>query len=184
MKAETVDLKKELPCADFIKDYVDIPRFLGCCAACPGFGRTWACPPYDFDPMDIWRSYSTILLYAKKVLIPPEERERQRTEDELRADYEAILSPVKAGLLEELFAMEREREGSLALSAGGCSECESCTRPEGLPCRLPERKRYSVESLGGDVLKASEELLGERILWAENGSMPPYFIIMGALLIK
>jgi predicted metal-binding protein len=39
----------------------------------------------------------------------------------------------------------------LALSAGACSICETCTYPDGEPCRLPEKAMASLESYGIDV---------------------------------
>ncbi|MBR0134631.1 MAG: DUF2284 domain-containing protein [Clostridia bacterium] len=182
MELRVVDLKYEIPCVDFIKEYVDVPRFLKCCSECPGYGKTWACPPYDFDPAGIWASYGTLLLYAKKVVIP--EEARRIPEGSEREAYESLLRPYKEALFEELLSMEREEPGSFALSAGGCLECEACTRPENKPCRLPSRMRYSVESIGGDVLKAIENLLGEKVLWAEKGMLPEHFILLGGLLKK
>lgn len=38
----------------YLKGYVDIENFLECCKECPNYGNRWACPPYDFDPIDIW----------------------------------------------------------------------------------------------------------------------------------
>lgn len=184
MNADIITLKREIPCSDFLNGFVDIPRFSACCAQCGSYGAKWTCPPYDFDPMSVWLRYSSILLYEKKVIIPEEEQEKRRTPDELKRDYNALLKPVKAELLDELFMLEREYEGSMALSAGGCDLCEACTRKDGLPCRDPQHLRWSVESIGGDVLKASAELFGESILWAEEGRLPEHFIIMGALLKK
>lgn len=40
---------------------------------------------------------------------------------------------------------------TLALSAGACSVCETCTFPSGQPCRQPERAMASLESYGVDV---------------------------------
>jgi predicted metal-binding protein len=39
----------------------------------------------------------------------------------------------------------------LALCAGACSVCESCTYPSGEPCRLPDQAMASLESYGVDV---------------------------------
>lgn len=181
---EIITLEKRANAARFIEGYVDIARFAACCAECRGYGRTWACPPYEFDPMEIWRSYESVLLYAKKVIVPEELLCRRFEKRELAAEYNGLLLPVKRELMRELYAMERERPGSLALSAGGCDICAECTRGEGLPCRFPDKLRYSVESLGGDVLKSIEDFFGETILWAEDGRLPEHYILLGALLEK
>ena len=184
MDIVTATLTAEVPMEVFLKGYVDVPRFLSCCAQCHGYGRTWACPPYDFDPLDIWRKYSSILLYAKKVILPEEETVIEREPAELARVYNETLAPVKLELMRELYALELETPGSLALSAGGCDICESCTRGDNEPCRVPDKMRYSVESIGGNVLKSIEEIWGEEILWAQDGHLPRHFILLGGLLKK
>ena len=181
---EVMTLTAEISCAEFIEGFVDVPRFLACCAECRNYGRTWACPPYDFDPMDIWHGYSSVLLYAKKVMVPEGETETEHDPHELYEAYERLLKPVKRELMDELYALEAKNPGSLALSAGGCDYCTECTRGAGLPCRQPERMRYSVESIGGDVLKCIRELMHEEVLWAENGHLPKHYILLGGLLKK
>ena len=179
---EIQTLKAEISCKEFIDGFVDIPRFDACCAKCPGYGKTWACPPYAFDPMDIWAGYGTLLLYGKKAIVPQSEVETERDPHELYLAYERLLRPVEHALLEELYGLEKEYPGSLALSAGGCDICEECTRGAALPCRFADRMRYSVESLGGNVLKCITDIFKEEVLWAENGRLPGHYILLGGLL--
>lgn len=180
MNYEIVELEKEIPLSDFTANCVDIPRFARCCAECSGYGKTWACPPYDFDRESVWADYNSIILRAKKIVIP----EPERKVDDVRSAYLEIFKVLKRELLEGLFEMERDNPGSLALSAGGCDFCEECTRPYGKPCRLPEKKRCSIESLGGDVTRCLERYFGETVLWAENGMLPKHLVIVGGLLKK
>ena len=182
MDIRIVTLTAEVRLEEYVKGYVDVERFEACCARCRGWGRTWACPPYDFDPMEIWKSYGSILLYAKKVTLPDEAVDEEHSGEELARIYNELLAPVKRELLGELFTLERETPGSLALSAGGCDICSTCTRGEGLPCRAPDRMRYSVESIGGDVLKSIRDFMDEEVLWAENGHLPRHYILLGGLL--
>ncbi len=181
-KIETLSAYVEMD--RFIEEHIDVERFLSCCAQCPSFGRTWACPPYAFDPMDIWRSYSGILLYAKKITVPDELCSAVFEKKELTRVMMELVDPVKRELMEELYSMERSSAGSLALSAGGCELCGECARGRGLPCAKPQLMRYSVESLGGNVIKCVTEILKESVLWAENGRLPEHFILLGALLQK
>ena len=43
--------------------------------------------------------------------------------------------------------------GFLALSAGACSACETCTYPAGEPCRRPGQAVASLEAYGIDVAR-------------------------------
>ena len=49
-------LTGSLPMSEMQRTYIDIEKFLGFCAACPRYGQTWSCPPYDFDPADVWNA--------------------------------------------------------------------------------------------------------------------------------
>ncbi len=179
-----ITLSCETDCAEYAARYVDIAKFNACCAECRGYGKAWACPPYDFAPIEIWRGYNRLLLYGKKVVLPEALCREEHERGELARLYNSMLAPIKTALLDELFAMERETPGSMALSAGGCDICESCTRPEGKPCRFPEKKRFSVESIGGDVIRSIEDFFGEKVLWADGGHLPQHFILLGGLLKK
>ena len=93
---------------------------------------------------------------------------------------------VKEKITAELFEMENTNPGSVSLSAGSCSLCGkgNCTRPSGAPCRYPDKMRYSIESLGGNVGKTVHDLLGIQLEWIEEGKVPSYFVLVGGLLEK
>ena len=184
MEPKIKTLKKTVPVKEFCERFLDSERFGVACSRCPGYGMTWACPPYDFDILELWMSYKALMLYAKKVLVPDEMRMQKLSPDEITAAYDSLLGPVKTDLLNELFVFEGKFEGAMALSVGGCGLCHECTRKLGEACRFPERKRFSIESLGGDVGGCLDHYFGEKLLWTENGILPEYFVIMGGLLMK
>ncbi|MFA0816219.1 MAG: DUF2284 domain-containing protein [Anaerofustis sp.] len=43
------------------------------------------------------------------------------------------------------------------LGVGPCTLCESCTAPQGGPCRFPDKTQYSMEGCGIDVVKLSKQ---------------------------
>ena len=51
------DYTASLPAAEYIAVYRDARRFGACCRACPNYGRSWACPPFDFDMDDYLAGY-------------------------------------------------------------------------------------------------------------------------------
>ena len=63
----TAHLTGALPMSEMLETYVDVGKFLGYCAACPRCGQTWSCPPYDFDPEEVWLRYAAVTLYAVQV---------------------------------------------------------------------------------------------------------------------
>jgi predicted metal-binding protein len=79
--------------------------------------------------------------------------------------------------------MENEIPGSCALAAGSCAICKECTRPKGTECRYPEKMRYSIESLGGNVVQLMKDELGIEMKWAEAGKLPEFYVLVGGLLM-
>lgn len=172
----------EGPVSDFVKTCVDIPRFLGCCRECPNYDKRWSCPPYNFSVEAIWKQYTSILLYEVKIPISRELQEKTYSQEELNEISREILAPVKKQLTEELLALEEQNPGSRALFAGTCELCENCNKESGGLCQHPEQMRYSIEALGGNVAQAAQVYFDDRILWAANGHLPEYYILLGGLL--
>lgn len=194
-------LTAEISMEDYLRDYVDVPRFLGLCAQCSNYGNRWSCPPFDFDPLDHLRQFSAVRVIARKVSPIGDWRFGEATGESTSApaqgptftgenaeNYDHVwqmLSTVKADLEAELFRMEEQFPGSRLLSGGSCYKCnQGCTRPAGLPCRHPEIMRYSIEALGGDVEKISARLLDSPLIWSKAGELPPYYMLVGGLLLK
>ena len=96
------------------------------------------------------------------------------------------MAEVKEKITAELFEMENTHPGSVSLSAGSCSICGkgNCTRPSVKPCRYPDKMRYSIESIGGNVGKTVHDLLGIQLEWIEEGKVPSYFVLVCGLLEK
>ncbi len=172
-------LEATVPMDDFIRDLVDVPRFLGYCQDCPNGGRYWSCPPFDFDPLALWRRHGAIRLYARKLVFA-----RGRLFPGQRRAFETNELPkLKEDMARELLAMEAETPGSLALFPGKCEWCPVCARVQGQPCRTPDRMRYSIEALGGDCGGALERYLGESLQWSEDRRLPEQIILLGGLLL-
>lgn len=173
MKIETYE--KEIKVADYIEGYVCVEEFLEMCKACENFERKWSCPSYDFDPVeDYWKKFETLKIVGKKMVFEEDEKENWQTR----------VGEVQDDLTAELFAREQELPGSQSLSAGSCRICglDNCARKNGETCRFPDKLRYSIESLGGNVGLTCTKLLGVRLQWVEEGKVPDYFVLIGGLL--
>ena len=86
------------------------------------------------------------------------------------------------GLMKEL-AFERVSPGAVTVAAGRCEQCEVCTRLQDLPCRRPERMRYSFSAFGFDLTALAKEQLGMDLLWAGEG-LPEYNVAIAAFLTR
>lgn len=173
MKIETYE--QTIKVDDYIDGYVCVEEFLEMCKACENYNQKWSCPSYDFDPVEeYWKKFQTLYVVGKKMILTEEEKE----------NWPALMKEVKADLTRELSQKEAEYPGSQALSAGSCQICgeNNCSKKIGEPCRFPDRMRYSLESLGGNVGLTCSKLLGIRLQWIEEGQVPDYFVLVGGLL--
>lgn len=175
MKIETFTKTIDVP--TYVEGYVNVEEFLECCKVCGNYDRKWSCPSYDFDPVeDYWKQFKTLHVVGKKMILTEEEKD----------NWKNLMTEVKKELTAELFEEEEKYPGSRSLSAGSCHICgeDNCSKPLGQPCRFPEKMRYSVESLGGNVGLTASKLLGINLQWIEEGKIPDYFVLVGGLLCK
>lgn len=167
-----------LPVADYVARFRDAERFAACCRTCPNYGHSWGCPPFAEDPAETFAGYRTALLVATK--ITPE------TSDLPMQEAGRLIRPERIRLERRLLELER-RTGGRAFSyvsyVGSCLYCPegSCTRPEGLPCRHPDKVRPSLEACGFDIGRTTEELFGIRLLWGTEGRLPAYLTLVCTL---
>ena len=87
---------------------------------------------------------------------------------------------MKVKLMNEIYMLEDEN--SLGLFLGKCNLCMRCTREFNMPCKMPFKMRYSIESLGGKVDQTVEDIFGYEIKYAKDGKLPEYLIFVGGLL--
>lgn len=161
---------------DFVRDYVNVEEFDEKCAECPNYEGKWSCPPFDFDPIDYWNSFDRLYVLGMKIILDEEDK----------PNWENILSDVKQQMSDYLFEMELEYVGGVSLCSGSCEICgvdsSNCTRRLGNPCRYPDKMRYSIEALGGNVGLTVSKLLGLELQWVKEGQVPDYFVLVGGLL--
>lgn len=119
---------------------------------CGKYGTNWSCPPGVGEPaalIERARSFQSGLVI--QTVWPLED---MFDFDGMMAGgqkHNALFRCVVARVVPLLPAGEK-----LTLSAGACSICDSCTYPEGEPCRLPEKAVASLESYGIDVARLIE----------------------------
>lgn len=167
---------------DYVRDFVDVPKFLEFCRACPRHDQTWACPEFDFDPLDIWASHRWFHLNARVMEFTPDQPRTGLSREELLDDVTTMFHREKRQAHRELVALHRRVAHSTPLSAGACELCEECTRAEGKPCRIPDQLFHSIESLGGDVSATMTRLFGHPVQWSDGTSLPDSYLLVTGLL--
>ena len=166
------DFSVTVSVADYIARFRDAERFEDCCRTCPNYGRSWGCPPFDFDVEEYLTRYSRALLIATKIV--PEQGGLPI------AEAKRLIHPERQRLERRLLEMERRYGGRSFAYVGSCLYCPdgTCTRPEGNPCRHPELVRPSLEACGFDIGRTTSELFGIELKWGADGKMPEYLTLV------
>lgn len=175
---------KKISVEDFIKDYVDIDKFLQCCKVCKNYKSRWSCPPYDFDVIDYWEKYKYLNLIGYKINFKDEILNKTYDEDKLNNAIEEFFKKYMEFLDKRTIFLESKYKDSIGLAWGKCYKCEKCTREENKECRYKKDMRYSIESLGGNVDKLTKNLFNLELKWAQKGKLPPYYFTLIGLLTK
>ena len=92
----------------YIAEFRDEPHFLELCKQCTNYGKSWGCPPFDFDTESFLRQYKYAHLMATKII--PEDKdtpieytqklilpERIRIESELLDTFSPIIRTERNG---------------------------------------------------------------------------------------
>lgn len=122
------------------------------CAAdkCGVYGRCWTCPP---GCGSIAENTVALRKYTEGILV--------QTTCQLEDDFDFETMEACGRQHKEMFrAFDQVLraagfEGTLALGAGGCNVCDTCTYPDA-PCRFPDKALSSMEAYGllvSDVCK-------------------------------
>lgn len=82
-----------------------------------------------------------------------------------------------------------ERQDVYCLGLSNCPGCRpaDCTVTQGMPCRKPKKRRYSVEAVGILCSHLHLELFGEHMTWwhmEQRGDMPVKMVRYAGLLLK
>ncbi len=178
--ARVEEVNATIPMAEYCREYRNVEQFLTLCRQCKGFGKTWACPPFE-QPIEI-SHYQYAHIFGEKIWVDSHIAKQKLSKEQLQDKITSILTPIRSHLDKKVLELERSNIGSRALFAGSCQGCPKgeCTRPQGEPCIKPHKMRPSLESLGFDVGKTTSQLLGIELQWC-NDHLPPYFTLVYAL---
>ena len=168
---------------EFVQRYRDVERIRQYCLQCPGYGKTWSCPPFDFNPRSVSDGFRTATVMGTTIEFDEQTRASCKNAEQSSVIGREAMQEVWKTLQPRLYEMERETPGSRCFTFR-CSLCpEGCTRPEGKPCRHPELMRHSLESVGFDIVAMARDLLDIELEWSSDGSLPKHITLVTALFI-
>ena len=173
MKGKRTTYRADLDLADAMASHFDAPTFATACKACRNYGKTWVCPPFDYNPEEKLKDYKKVMFFADVIDLP---------QGTLLNEVQAMIAPYKKEIRRRMLDMEKMTGGHSCILAGKCDDCEplSCARLEGNKCRHPELSRPSLEAYGFNLSTLIDELFGLSFTWSNNEFAPSTLILVTA----
>ena len=136
-----------------VQSYCNNPEYL-----CPYYKHSWACPPEaPYLEKEIMNYAKYYLIYTKFDLTKSSENKSKNY-----IGYSYMRKIMEEEMEEFLQQHQNSFKESRVLWDGHCRICEKenkkCSIEENVPCRYPEKIRYSMEAVGIDVTKTVKNL--------------------------
>ncbi len=156
------------------KDIIFDPKVQTYCVSpnfhCPSYGHSWTCPPVaPYLEEGVSHYHKFFLIYIQfdlKSYIEGKKKYPRRSEESIRNRF--FMKNLLGDKLEkEVFQFLNGHQDLLGekfiLWDGFCRICfnkkdKGCNYDSGIPCRYPNKKRYSMEAVGIDVTSTVKNL--------------------------
>lgn len=145
-----------------------------CKQGCKNYSKKYSCPPFTPDFEKITNKHEGLFI----VLFLCNLEEINSTEyNKIR-----IANVVMKSRLMKLMRYLEDKHKTIFLSTGSCNLCKPCKLKLKLPCTHPQKRRYSLESIGIDCNHISEKLFSKPLLWYKDKKAPKYTCVMCGLM--
>lgn len=100
----------------------------------------------------------------------------------MREAYHAAFTIMRSLLVGEL--MEKRGAGYTIAGSGACLVCGPCAGESGATeCRFPDKRIYSLESMGVNVVSLTEKAFGIKLEWSDDTHTASHVSTIGAMFI-
>ena len=79
----TEQTTKTLTTKEYKKKYVNIDITMKACRECPNYSQNWACPEFNYNPLNKWDEYEKIQLIFTKIKFTQEATNNKYNMDEI-----------------------------------------------------------------------------------------------------
>lgn len=169
-----------------MEEYFNREKTLGYCKECPNFAKYWSCPPYTFDEAIFLKQFKYMHIIGRQFEVPRDDLRNIRDPEAVKAYSTEKQEAMKVMTWKTLLEVENEVAGAMGLIPGNCPICEiqgmQCARKLNQPCRHPSLMRYSLESLGFNVVDLLKYEVGMTIQWGDTYRLPEVLTSAAAIL--
>jgi predicted metal-binding protein len=160
-----------------ISSFDHVQKYKIACEACHKYGKNFACPPHSPN----FPEYLAAQSYAKVICVRmPQEYFRNEIQGN---KYRKCFRQARSILVEELLSYRKQ--GFLVAGSGFCLACDVCAVEEGADkCNKPNKKIYSLESLGVNLTTLTKSCFGFDLEWSVNDQESDFVCALGAIFLN
>ena len=151
-----------------------------CQVGCINYGKKWSCPPCSPQICDIIKTgnFDNAFIITGYIFLSDMHY--------IKNPYQKVKAAniiLKSKCEEHARKVENLTQG-YALLSGSCNLCKPCCKKLNMPCKKPEKRRYSLESTGINVSLLSSKFCNHELLWYNKGEDLLYTTVVTAILYK
>ena len=167
--------------SDFIaKERIKIDKvcFSELCKKCKNYNKKYACPPKSPDFNLICNKEGVYIVLLKCNL---EQIKNTGEYNKIR-----IANSILKSRIDRFMRSLEEKSGNKLkfLSSGSCRLCKKCNFQKNLPCKYPNKMRFSLEATGIHVEDLTKKLFDLPLLWYDSKKhlAPEYTCVVAGLM--
>lgn len=117
---------------------------------CGNYGKNYGCPPDCGTPQEMERKARE---YRKALVLQTIQPVKDITDGKETGPLKKKHNALTRSFMDHL---QEQGVDGLPIMAGPCSQCETCAKREGRPCRFPQRRASCLSAYGINVAKLCE----------------------------
>jgi predicted metal-binding protein len=149
-----------------------------CKNGCRNYNQKYSCPPFSPDFANFTSGYRKMLVVCFRINL------KQYEPLPFFQRIKASNAILKSKMDQELLTFKRA--GNKVAGSGSCRFCRVCGAKKNESCKKPEKRMYSLESLGVDVDDLVKRCFGFPLLWykIDGNFNPEYTSAVGGVLFR
>lgn len=155
---------------DLVIDYEMLAE--RCKLGCKNYNTKYCCPPHSPHFQTICKDYKKIVVNLLKTDMAP-----------YRKIYHSVrmVNNVQKSIQRRIIDQAVTKE-EFVLENGSCRLCKQCTMIDNLPCKHPEKMRFSLEATGINVNELCITAYSFPLDWHKDGRSPDYLCVVSGVL--
>ncbi len=183
MKKIEYELKeqiKTLTTEDFYNRFNNFEFTQSFCRKCFNYNQNFSCSPLEINIKDYILDFEYVDVIVTQLFFKKDDYTKEYSKEELDDIIKQTFIEEKKKVKNKLLTMENEYSKAESIT-GPCDYCKIKCKNKYDKCIYPDKKRYSLSSLGIDSEKILKDLFSIKLILIE-GKLPKYMNNVSAIL--